>query len=173
MKNLSLIILFFLIVSCAPIRVNFDYEKAADFSKYKTYNYYSNLNSGLSELDTKRLINALDEELRTKGLSISETPDFYIDIKSNTYQEVQNSSVGVGVGGTGGNVGGGISVGIPIGQSNYNRVIQFDFVDENGQGLFWQALSESSFSPNSAPEKREALLKAIVTKVLEGFPPKN
>jgi len=173
MKNLSLIFLLFLIVSCAPIRVNYDYERAADFSKYKTYNYYSNLNSGLSELDTKRLLDALDKSLQAKGFSLSETPDFYIDIKSNTYQEVQNSSVGVGLGGTGGNVGGGISVGIPIGQSNFNRVIQFDFVDEDGQGLFWQAISESSFFPNSAPEKREALLKAIVAKVLEGFPPKN
>lgn len=173
MKNLSLIFLLFLIVSCAPIRVNYDYERATDFSKYRTYNFYSNINSGLSELDTQRLLNALDESLRTKGLSLSETPDFFIDIKSNTYQEVQNSSVGVGVGGTGGNVGGGISIGIPIGQTNYNRVIQFDFVDENGQGLFWQAISESSFSPNSAPEKREALLKSIVTKVLDGFPPKN
>ena len=173
MKNLSFISLLFLIVSCAPIRVNYDYERAADFSKYKTYNYYSNIDSGLSELDTERLLNALDEGLRDKGIILSETPDFYIDIKSNTYQEVQNSSVGVGVGGTGGNVGGGISVGIPIGQTNYNRIIQFDFVDENGQGLFWQALSESSFSPNSLPEKREAILKAIVTKVIEGFPPKN
>ena len=173
MKNLSLIIFLFLLVTCAPIRVNYDYERGVDFSKYKTYNYYSNINSGLSELDTERLLNALDEGLQTKGLGLSETPDFYIDIKSNTYQEVQNSSVGVGVGGTGGNVGGGISVGIPIGQTNYNRVIQFDFVDENGHGLFWQALSESSFTPNLAPEKREAMLKAIVTKVLEGFPPKN
>ena len=173
MKNLSLIFLLFLILSCAPIRVNYDYEREVDFSKFKTYNYFSNINSGLSELDTERLLNALDEGLQAKGLALSETPDFYIDIKSNTYQEVQNSSVGVGVGGTGGNVGGGISVGIPIGQTNYNRIIQFDFVDKNGQELFWQALSESSFSPNSTPEKREAILKAIVTKVLEGFPPKN
>jgi len=37
--------------------------------------------------------------------------------------------------------------------------------------LFWQAVSESSYSPNASPEKREALFNAIVTKVLEGFPP--
>lgn len=173
MKNLQCIFLLVLILSCAPIRVNYDYERTTDFSKYKTYNYYSNLNSGLSELDTKRLLDALDESLQSKGFSLSETPDFFIDIKSSEYQEIQNSSVGVGVGGSSGNVGGGISVGIPIGQSDINRQIQFDFVDENGPGLFWQALSESSFAPNSTPDKREALLKAIVTKVLEGFPPKK
>ena len=173
MRNLHYILLFFLVLSCASIRVNYDYERATDFSKYKTYNYYSNINSGLSELDTKRLLDALDSGLKAKGINLSDTPDFYVDIKSNEYKEVQNSSVGVGVGGTGGNVGGGISVGIPIGQSNFNRIIQFDFVDENGLGLFWQATSESSFSPNSTPEQKETMFKAIVAKVLEGFPPIN
>jgi hypothetical protein len=173
MKNIHFIFLLFLILSCAPIRVNYDYEKTADFSKYKTYNYYSNINSGLSELDTKRLLDALDISLQAKGFSLSESPDFFIDIKSNEYQENQSSSVGVGMGGTGRHVGGGISIGIPIGQANINRQIQFDFVDENGHGLFWQAVSESSFGPNASPEKREALFKAIVDKVLEGFPPKK
>jgi hypothetical protein len=173
MKNIHFIFLLFLILSCAPIRVNYDYEKTADFSKYKTYNYYSNINSGLSELDTKRLLDALDISLQAKGFSLSESPDFFIDIKSNEYQENQSSSVGVGMGGTGRHVGGGISIGIPIGQANINRQIQFDFVDENGHGLFWQAVSESNFDPNASPEKREALFKAIVDKVLEGFPPKK
>lgn len=173
MKNLKFIFILFLIFSCAPIRVTYDYERTVDFSKYKTYNYYSNINSGMNELDTKRLLDALDSGLQAKGINLSDTPDFYIDIKSSEYKEVQNSSVGVGVGGTSGNVGGGLSVGIPIGQSNLNRIIQFDYVDENGQGLFWQAISESSYSPNSSPQQKESLFKAIVTKVLEGFPPLN
>ena len=173
MKNLLLIPILLLVLSCSSIRVNYDYESSADFSKYKSYNYYSNINSGLSELDTKRLLDALDAGLQAKGINLSDTPDFYIDIKSSEYQEVQNSSVGVGLGGGGGNVGGGISVGIPIGQSNINRQIQFDFVDENGKGLFWQAISESTYEPNATPDKREAILTAIVAKVLEGFPPKK
>ncbi len=60
-----------------------------------------------------------------------------------------------------------------MGQNNFNRQIVFEFVDENKNGLFWQAISESSYSPNTSPEKREALFIAIVTKVLEGFPPKT
>ncbi|HEX9825350.1 MAG TPA: DUF4136 domain-containing protein [Flavobacteriaceae bacterium] len=173
MKNIQIVFIIFLMVSCAPIRVNYDYEKTTDFSKYKTYNYYSNINSGLSELDTKRLLDALDMSLQAKGFSLSETPDFFIDIKSSDYHENQSSTVGVGMGGTGRHVGGGISIGIPIGQADINRQIQFDFVDENGHGLFWQAVSESSFNPNASPEKREALFAAIVSKVLERFPPKK
>lgn len=173
MKFIKSLILLILVVSCAPIYVNYDYETKHDFTQYKTYNYYSDLETGLSELDTKRILNVLDEAMKIKGLELAETPDFFINITSSEFHETQNSSVGVGVGGGGGNVGGGISVGIPIGKQNVNRQIIFDFIDENGIGLFWQAVSESSFNPNAKPEQREARLKAIVDKVLLGYPPKE
>jgi hypothetical protein len=111
--------------------VNYDYEKTTDFNTYKTYNYYADLNTGMSELDTKRLLDALDSALQTSGYALSQTPDFFIDIKSSEYQEAARNNVGVGLGGTGGNVGGGISIGIPVGQNNLNRQIVFEFVDEN------------------------------------------
>ena len=158
--------------SCALIRVNYDYEKGTNFTQYKTYNYYSDIDTGLSELDTKRLFDILDERLTAKGMTLSDTPDFYINIQSSEYQEAQRNAVGVGVGGSGRNVGGGISIGLPIGQANINRQIIIDFVDENKGGLFWQAVSESSFNQNATPENREERLNAIVSKILEGYPPK-
>lgn len=173
MKFFKTCFLIVLMTSCAPIYVNYDYEKQHDFTKYKTYNYYSDLETGLSELDTKRLLNAMDEALKVKGFTLSSTPDLFINITSSEFQESQNSTVGVGVGGGGRNVGGGISIGIPIGQQNVNRQIVFDFIDENGIGLFWQAVCESSFKPNAKPEQSESRLKAIVDKVLAGYPPKE
>ena len=170
MKNIVIPFLL-LIVSCAPIRVNTDYETSTDFNVYKTYNYYPNMDTGLSDLDSKRLLDVLDETMKARGFLLSETPDFQINIQSDEYQEAQNSNVGVGLGGGGGNVGGGISIGIPMGQPNVNRQIIFDFIDENKTGLFWQAVSESSYNPNANPTKREAKLRAIVEKVLAKYPP--
>jgi len=172
MKPIKTFLLLLFVASCAPIYVNYDYEKQHDFTKYKTYNYYSDLETGLSELDTKRLLYVMDEALKAKGFTLSSTPDFFINITSSEFQENRNSTVGVGVGGGGRNVGGGISIGIPIGQQNVNRKIIFDFIDENGIGLFWQAVSESSFNPNAKPEERESRLKAIADKVFAGYPPK-
>lgn len=173
MKTIKIIVLALLIVSCAPIRVNYDYEKTTDFTKYKTYNYYSDLETGMNELDTKRLIAALDANLQSKGLSLSEIPNFFINIQSSEFQETQRNTFGVGLGGGGGNVGGGLSLGIPIGQSKINRRIIIDFIDENGKGLFWQSVSESSYNPKASPEKREATLITIVEKVLTNYPPNN
>ncbi|MDN3664331.1 DUF4136 domain-containing protein [Algibacter miyuki] len=173
MKLIKTLALLLLVASCAPIYVNYDYEKGTDFSKYKSYNYYADMKTGLSELDTKRLLNALDEQLQVKGMSLSDTPDFFIDIKSTEFQGAQKQTVGVGLGGGGRNVGGGISIGLPIGQAQVTRQLTVDFVDENIKQLYWQAVSESSFNPNQTPEKREARLNAIVSKILAKYPPKK
>ena len=173
MKRFILFSLILSVISCAPIYVNYDYEKGTDFRKYKTYNYYSDMKTGLSELDTKRLLDALDLKMQEKGFVLSDTPDFFIDIKSSEFQAARRNTVGVGVGGGGRNAGGGVSIGIPIGQSGVNRQIIIDFVDENGKGLFWQAVSESTYNPNAKPENREARLNAILDKVLVAYPPKR
>jgi len=171
MKKILTLLILITVTSCAPIYVNYDYEKQTDFTKYKTYNYFSDINSGLSDFDTKRLLDALDEALAIKGLMLSDNPDFLIDITSSEFQNAQRNSVGVGVGGSGRNVGGGISIGLPIGQPKLSRQIVFDFHDENGVGLFWQAISESGYNPNTSPEQKKARFKAIVEKVLKGYPP--
>lgn len=173
MKRITAIVLLLLITSCASINVNYDYEKGTDFDQYISYNYYSEMDTGLSELDTKRILNILDEKLTLKGLTLSETPDFYISIQSSEYENTQRSSVGVGVGGGGRNTGGGISVGIPVGQSSIMRQIIIDFVDESKAGLFWQAVSDSRYNPNATPEQKESNLNAIVDKILQGYPPQN
>lgn len=173
MKRLLFLITILCFFSCVSIRVNYDYEKGADFTKYKTYQYYGDMQTGLSELDTKRLLDAIDLNMKHKGLSISENPDFLIDIKSSEYKNPQTSNVGIGIGGTGRNVGGGVSVGLPIGQTNVNRQITIDFVDEKGNGLFWQAVSEYQYSPNASPENRTKQLNAVAEKVLAQYPPKS
>nr|WP_321237437.1 DUF4136 domain-containing protein [uncultured Psychroserpens sp.] len=173
MKYVYLTLTLIMVMSCAPIRVDYDYEKTTDFTSYKTYNYYADIKSGMSELDTKRLFKALNTALQSRGYTLSDTPDFFIDIKSAEFQQQRQNNVGVGVGGSGRNVGGGISIGLPIGQSQLGREIVFEFVDENGIGLIWQAVSESNYKPNATPEKREAQFVAIVNKVLEGFPPEK
>jgi len=173
MKTIKILIFTFLITSCAPIYLTTDFEKGTDFSKYKTYNYYSDMETGLSALDAKRLLDVLDAQLQLQGLSISENPDFFINIQSKEYPAQQNSTVGVGVGGTGRNIGGGVSIGIPVGTAKVTREIIFDFIDENGIGLFWQATSESTYNPNASPEKREASLQALVEKVFKKYPPQQ
>ncbi|MFB9057252.1 DUF4136 domain-containing protein [Mariniflexile ostreae] len=172
MRFLILLFTAFFLNACAPIHVNYDFDKAVNFNNYKTYNYYADMETGLSELDTRRFLEALDAKLKAKGLVLADTPDFFIDIKSREYQEVAHNNVGVGLGGSGRNMGGGLSIGIPVGQSKVNRRITIDFVDHSKNQLFWQAVSDYGFNPNAQPEQREAKFSAVAEKILSKYPPK-
>ena len=161
------------LLSCAGIRVSYDYDSQTDFSGYSTYNYFSVMQTGLSGLDERRLIRALDSTLQSKGYRLTEEPDFLINILSEQYRSAPNSSVGVGLGGGGRNVGGGVSIGVPISNSGIQRMIQFDFVDAQRDVLFWQAFAESGFRDNASPSVRESQLYAVVKKVFAKYPPKT
>lgn len=172
MKKISLLLILVSLTSCGII-VNYDYETTTDFSKYKTYNYFDDMKTGLSPFDTKRLTRAIDEKLASMGLQKTDNADFYIDIQSQDIQNRNNSNVGVGVGGGGGNIGGGVSVGIPIGQPKNTREIVIDFVTLPNEKTFWQAVSESTYSDNATPEKRENLFNNLVEKIFSKYPPEK
>lgn len=160
-----------LLLSCSAIKVSYDYDNEVDFSNYTTYNYYPEMQTGLSELDTKRLLDAVDAEMQAKGIKLTAEPEFFINIESSSFQKPRNNTVGVGLGGGGRNVGGGVSVGIPVGRPNMGRQIRFDFVDNQKDQLFWQAISQSTFKENLSPVERDEKLQALVTKVFAKYPP--
>lgn len=170
-KRIYFLVLPVLLFSCGAA-VNYDYEKSTDFSKYKTYNYFDDMKTGLSELDEKRFVVALNEALTAKGFTMSDAPDFYIDIQTETYNTNSRSNVGVGLGGGGRSVGGGVSVGIPVGQSGMTRNTLIEFIDKDRKGLFWQANASGSYKQNASPEKREADFKNLASKILSKYPPK-
>ncbi len=173
MKKISIVLFILFFTSCAGIRVNYDYDKATDFSNYTTYNYYPDMETGLSPFDTKRLLLAIDNTMQTKGFKLSEEPDFYINIKSKTFRGSQNSNTNIGVGGGNGSIGGGLSIGIPVGKPSIEREISFDFVDREKDALFWNAISESSLKENASPEIKEQKLLQIAIKVLAKYPPEK
>lgn len=172
MYRLAKLAVLLLFVSCGALSVRYDYDKSTNFSNYNSYNYYPDMDTGMNDFDAKRLLQVLDAKMREKGMLLSEEPDFYINIKSTVFQAPQNSAVGVGLGGTGRNVGGGVSVGIPVSGSKMQREIQFDFVDNQKDALFWQAISVANFREKGTPADKELELKELVAKVLAKYPPK-
>lgn len=165
-------VLIFFIMLCyrCGVYVNYDYDSDTDFDNYVAYGYFSDMETGLSPLDDKRLFRVLDSTLQSKGFLFSEEPDFFINILTEEFREAPQN-VGVGIGGTGGNIGGGVSVGVPIGNGQLERRIQFDFIDAQGNFLFWQAVARSKFKPKASPLAREEQLRKVVEKVFSKFPP--
>ncbi len=173
MKYVGLLLVALLLVSCGAIRVNYDYEKNTDFSAYTTYGYFTDIETGLSQLDERRFMNAMDATLQSKGLLFSEEPDMLINIQSMVLRGQANSAVGVGLGGGGGAVGGGISVGIPVGGPKLSRELTIDLVDAKKDLLIWQAVSESPFREDDTPEVKEKKIQELLVKIFDKYPPKS
>ena len=164
-------IVLVVMTSCGAAKVNYDYDDQTDFTSYATYNYFNDMETGLSELDEKRLMDAMDATLGEKGYMFAEEPDVFINIKSSVFKSQQGNNVGVGLGGGNRGIGGGVSIGIPVGGPKLTRELQIDFVDSNKDMLIWQAISESPFREGDTPAEKSEKLQAVVDKIFSNYPP--
>ena len=166
MKNLFFLVAIVLL-SCSGPKVVYDYDTQKDFSKYTTYNYYPELDTGLGDFDQKRLLEATDKALAEKGFKKSETPQIHINFKSKEYSRPSNNSFGVGIG------NGPIQIGsnIPFGAPNQRIQLTVDFVDVQTNELIWQAEADDTQNSQQTPESRTGFFNIMMTKVLSKYPP--
>ena len=159
-------------VSCGTT-VNYDYEKETNFSKYRAYTFYHNLDSGLNELDDKRIKRAIDSMMPLQGFTKSDYASFYINFHTTEGVARSRNTLGVGIGSGGGNVVVGISGGIPIGGNVIEQIVTFDFIDALTDTLIWQAVGKCELKEKSSPEQKDQHYRKLIAKMLKGFPPKK
>lgn len=177
MKTLKFlpVLLLFLLASCSSVRVYSDYDKNADFNQYKTYAFQK---SGIdkveiSDLDKKRILRAIDEQMTAKGFSKSENPDLLINIftKEREQVDVNQFNAGWGYGwGWGWNpwMWGGMNTSV----SRYVEGTLFiDLIDNNKKELIWQGEGIGVLTKNV--DKKDERINEFVTKILAQYPPKK
>ena len=169
MKTFYLIILLLCCIRCGTVYVQHDYDKEVDFSQYKTYQFDLDHSGGLSELDERRLLKYTDSILKSKGLQAASSPDLFIAYQAETYESNSGNSLGVGVGGTGGNVGVGVSGGIPIGGRSIHQRLILSVTDASKNTLIWEADSDSRIKEKTTPEQRDRYYKTVVEKIFKKF----
>ena len=170
---ITLSILFFL-SSCSSIQVNSDYDDAVDFSQYKTYAFHkSGIDKAqISDLDKKRILQAIDRELTAKGLTKSETPDLLVNLFTKEREQISvnqyNNNWGYGW-------GWGWNPYLWGGQTTVNSSIEgtlfIDLIDAQKKQLLWQGQG-IGYLPENRKEKEETI-NAFVAKILAQYPPKK
>lgn len=166
-------IITLLLWSCGSTYVEYDYDKAVDFTKYKTYNYDWDQVSGFSEFDERRFIKSTDSLLQSRGWRLVENPQVRIAAQSSEYETASRNAIGVGLGGGGGNVGVGVNGGIPIGGRELHRALDVTFIDAMTNQVVWEAQSESDLKAKATPDRRDAYFVKLVTKIFKKYPPKK
>ncbi|MDT0295543.1 DUF4136 domain-containing protein [Mesonia ostreae] len=173
MKQLFFFLGMISLISCGGPKAFYDYDEKMDFEQCQNFSYYTNIESGLSELDEERFMQSLSKSLKNQGYQQSENSDFRINFYAEFFEERNNNTIGIGVGSGGGAVRGGISGGIPLGGIKQFISLTIEFTNALNDELFWQAVVESKFDRELSPKEREEAFLEIAKKALENFPPEK
>lgn len=168
------VLLLVLLTSCSSVKVYDDYDKNVDFTQFKTYAFQK---SGIdkveiSDLDKKRILRAIDEQMTLKGFTKSETPDLLVNIFTKEREQVEVSQFNAGWGygwGWGWNPymwGGNTSV-----SSYVEGTLFIDLIDAKKRELVWQGQGVGALTQNR--EKKEELINEFVAKILAQYPPQK
>jgi hypothetical protein len=159
------------VAGCAvPIKVNHDFDKAADFSKYHTYAWREGTGT-TSSLVQKRIVAAVDSQLAAKGLSKDESnPDLlvYTHVRLDERTQAYTYSTGWGYGwGWYGGMGSTQTTveQIPVG------MLLVDLVDAQRKELVWRGSATSDIDSEASAEKKEARINEALTKMFVNYPP--
>jgi hypothetical protein len=160
--------------------VRYNFDKNADFSKFKTYKWVAIKGANqVDDLIDKQIKDSIDAELATKGLTKvdGDNADLFIGYQTAIGQEKQFTSYDTNWGYGGGWYRGGWygpSGGMTTGQTStiYTGQLALDMYDSNNKNLVWRGVASKTLDPKAKPEKREKNLKKATAKLLKNYPPK-
>jgi hypothetical protein len=172
MKLMNLTALMCLGFAAFAQDVQFDYNRSANFSAYKTYNWidYKRVEPGdqLLDQDIKR---AVDAQLAGKGLRRVESGgDLVVGYQAGISQEKEFDSIGGGGwGGWGGPFGWGNSrvttSTIDIGK------LTVGLFDPTSKQLVWRGVASKTLNISKDPDKNYRTLEKAMAKLFRNYPP--
>ncbi len=166
LRLLPLVAIMVLVSSCSVVRVTSDYDQSINFNEYKTYAFYKPGidKAEISDLDKRRVLKAIENEMAAKGFTKSENPTVLISIfaKANKRVDVYRNNFGFG-GGWGGGFGNTVS-------ERTEGILYIDLLDVDKKQLVWQGKGTATLRENDV-NKREARIQEIVKEIMEVYPP--
>ena len=166
------IILFLTLSSCSSINVYNDYDKSADFSQYKTYAFHKRGidKVQISELDKKRILNAIDLELNKKGMTKSENPDLLVNIFTKEREQVNVSQFNMGWGyGWGWGWNPYLWGGQNFVTTSTEGTLFIDLIDARKKELVWEGEGIGYLTENRSLKEKQ--INKFVAKILAQYPP--
>lgn len=170
----TLLLFAVIMTSCSTVRVASDYDQQANFNEYNTYAFFKPGidRADISDLDKKRILRAIEDEMAAKGFTKSEDPDLLVSIFTKTKENIniyQNNMMGWGYGwgwnpwfwGAGPNTVNTTSEG----------TLYIDFIDAEEKELVWQGMGSAALAKDV--DKKQKRINEIVRKMLKEYPPKT
>jgi hypothetical protein len=147
--------------------VRYDYDRSADFTKYKSYKWVQIEGATYpDQLEDRNIRTAIDAELSKKGLVLKQADpvDVFVAYQVAVEQDKEINTYGGGVGwrrGMGTATVSNVNVGTLV----------VDFYDPATKTMVWQGSGTKSVSTDEDPDKRQEKLEKGVEKLLKNYPP--
>ena len=187
-KGIYIILAVVLTAACASVKVTSDYDKTADFSKHKTFQYYGwakNSDQILNQFDKDRIEKAFQGEFIKRGWTETQTnPDaivsLYIVVDQKTsytsYTDYYNTGMYGGmydpVYGYGYARGNGMGMGTSTTTTHQHDyevgTLIVDVFDAKEKKQIWQGIGKGTISENTS--KREERINKAVSEIMAAFP---
>jgi len=169
MKQLKVTALFFVGVAAFAQEVRFDYDRSANFSAYKTYEWvdYKSVDVGdqLIDRDIKR---AVDEQLSAKGLRRVETGgDLHVGYRASITQEKEFNGYGWGGPRFWGNWG---DTRVTTSTIDVGTLV-IGLYDPAAKQLVWRGLATKTLDLSKDPDKNYRTLQKAMAKLFKNYPP--
>jgi len=172
-----------LLAGCASQpKVLSDYDKSADFGKYRTFGFVSQVGADSTEfrsLAVQTMQSAATRQMELRGYTRSDTPDLVINFTGKIEEKADVESVPAPYYGPGWGYGGfygapyggwGYGGGTQVTTRRYNvGTLVMDIVDREKRQAVFQA-SISDVITKEMTQNREAAINGAVTRLFAKFP---
>jgi hypothetical protein len=128
----------------------------------------------VGDLNRKRILQAVTNELEAKGFTASDQPDVWIDLNVKTEQKQNATATTVSPYGTRYGYRWGMGVGFSTTNINIEQYVEgtlfVDMIDVSKKQLVWQGRGVGTIDPDADPEKKEQRINNAVKQIFQALP---
>lgn len=172
-----------LLASCASKpTIQSDYDPSVDFSKFKTYNFFSPMGiegPNYSSIYGAIFRDAIGKELEARGYTLSDNPDLMINVSGRLQDKTKVTTTSdpyMGGGYYGYRRGyygtwGGYGYGTTTHVSQYTEgTVNVDMVDRAQKRMVWEGVAVGRVNEKKTSEERRANIYAGIQEMFAGYP---
>ena len=146
--------------------VTFDFDRSANFSRFKTYTWVrgTNLND---QLNHQRIMRAVDAQLSARGFSkvdAAGNPDVLVAYHASFDKDLQINAFGSGP-----------RIGFRSGSARVEEIVvgtlAIDMMDAQSRDVVWRGMATKELDAAASPERRERNINKAAEKIFKNYPP--
>jgi hypothetical protein len=146
--------------------VNYDYDRHANFSGYRTYAWAGGTNLA-DDLNHGRIVAAVDRQLAAKGLALvdsTENPDVLVVYQVGLHQDLEVNGYDNRWAPPSGGPSWARLERVPVG------TLAVAIIDAKSRAMVWRAAATKDLDPGAGPEKWEKKINKAVEKMFRHYP---